>query len=308
MKQQLLDVAIIGGGPAGLSAALTLGRAMKRVAVIDAGRPRNAVTREMHGFLTRDSISPRLFRRMAKEEMGAYPSVSFVEDEVVAVAGADGGFRLETAQGAVYGSRKLLFAVGMKDRPLNIPGLDEAYGISAFICPYCDGWELRERPLVIINRGTDLLHFAPLIAGWSQQLAACTNGPDELTEAGREELRRHSVPVFDSPIRSIDSVEGMVRQVVLEDGNRLPCEGIFFKPRLATGSDLPRMIGCRVAETGTIEVDEAGRTTVPGVYSAGDAASHQHQAMAAAALGLYAATALNHELNSEAWKRAVQRM
>lgn len=303
MNPQLLDAAIIGGGPAGLSAALMLGRARKQVAVFDEGRPRNAVTRETHGFLTRDGVSPGEFRRMAKEQLSEYPSVLLMEDTVMSVAGADGHFQLKTAQGNTFASRKLLFAVGMKDRPLDVPGLAEVYGKSAFVCPYCDGWELRDEPLVIINKGDELMHFAPILSGWTKRFVVCTNGPDELTDAEREELRRHQVPLFDSPIRSIDSSGGMVRQVVLEDGTAVPCTGIFFKPELVTGSDLPRAIGCNVSETGTVLVDDLGKTNVPGVYSAGDVASQRYQAIAAASMGALAAAALNNELNMEAWKR-----
>lgn len=303
MEKPLLDVAIIGGGPAGLNAALVLGRARKNVAVIDEGRPRNAVTREAHGFLTRDGISPSQFRRIAKEEISAYPSVSFVADTAVSIAGTDDHFQIATAQGKTFASKKLLFAVGMKDRPLDIPGLAEVYGKSAFVCPYCDGWELRDEPLVIISKGADVMHFAPLISGWTNRFTICTDGPDELTDAQREELRRHRVPVLESPIRSIDSDDGIVRQVVLEDGTTIPCTGIFFKPELVTGSDLPRVIGCHITESGTVVVDDFGKTNVPGVYSAGDAASRLHQAIAAASMGAFVAAAINNELNMEAWKR-----
>ncbi|WP_400163688.1 NAD(P)/FAD-dependent oxidoreductase [Brevibacillus sp. TJ4] len=301
-QMQTLDVAVIGGGPAGLNAALMLGRARKRVAVIDEGRPRNAVTRETHGFLTRDGVSPSEFRRIAKEEISAYPSVSFVADTVVSIAGVDGDFQIGTAQGTTFASKKLLFAVGMKDRPLGIPGLMEVYGKSAFVCPYCDGWELRDEPLVVINRGAELMHFAPLLSGWTDRFAICTNGPDELTDAQREELKQHQVPVFESKIRSIDSTDGIVRQVVLEDGTTIPCRGIFFKPELVTGSDLPQSIGCHISDTGMVVVDDFGKTNVPGVYSAGDAASRLYQAIAAAANGAFVAAAINNELNMEAWR------
>ncbi|MDF2662755.1 MAG: pyridine nucleotide-disulfide oxidoreductase, class [Paenibacillus sp.] len=303
VDKKLLDVAIIGGGPSGLSAALVLGRARKHVAVIDEGRPRNAVTHETHGFLTRDGISPGEFRRIAKEQIGAYPSVSFVPDMAVSIAGIDGRFQIETERGQTFASKKVLFTVGMKDRPLDIPGLAEVYGKSAFVCPYCDGWELRDQPLVIITKGVELMHFAPLISGWTNRFTVCTNGPDELTDAEREELQRNQVPLFDSPIRHIDSSDGIVRQVVLEDGTTVPCRGIFFKPDLVTGSDLPRAIGCQITETGAVVVDEFGKTNVPGVYSAGDAASRLHQAIAAASLGSFAAAVINNELNAEAWGR-----
>ncbi|WP_127529537.1 NAD(P)/FAD-dependent oxidoreductase [Paenibacillus kobensis] len=301
MENELLDVTIIGGGPGGLNAALVLGRARKKVTIIDEGRPRNAVTREVHGFLTRDKITPHEFRRIAKEEISNYPSVSFVADTVVAITGTDGQFQIETVQGQTFASKKVLFAVGMKDEPLDIPGLKDVYGKSAFVCPYCDGWELRDQPLVIIRRGAELLHFAALISGWTDRFTVCTNGPDELTDTERKELRRHQVPLFDSPIRNIDSSDGIVQQVVLADGTIVPCTGIFFKPELITGSDLPRMIGCSITEWGAVVVDDFGKTNVPGVYSAGDAASRMHQAIAAASMGAFVAAAINNELSIEAW-------
>ncbi|WP_289140290.1 NAD(P)/FAD-dependent oxidoreductase [uncultured Brevibacillus sp.] len=303
MEKQRFDVAIIGGGPAGLNAALVLGRARKKVAVIDEGRPRNAVTREVHGFLTRDGISPSEFRRIAKEEISAYPSVSFVGDTAVSIVGTDGQFQIETEQGQTFASKKVLFTVGMKDRPLDIPGLAEVYGKSAFVCPYCDGWELRDQPLVIITKGAELMHFAPIISGWTNRFTVCTNGPDELTDAEREELQRNQVPLFDSPIRHIDSSHGIVQQVVLEDGTIVPCRGIFFKPELVTGSDLPRTIGCQITEAGEIVVDDFGKTNIPGVYSAGDATSRMHQAIAAASRGALVSAMINNELNTEAWRR-----
>ncbi|WP_141501641.1 NAD(P)/FAD-dependent oxidoreductase [Paenibacillus luteus] len=303
MDKQFLDVAIIGGGPAGLNAALVLGRARKTVAVIDAGRPRNAVTREVHGFLTRDGISPSDFRRIAKEEISAYPAVSFVTDSAVSIVGTDGWFQIETEQGQTFVSKKILFTVGMKDLPPTIPGLAEVYGKSAFVCPFCDGWELRDQPLVIINKGTTLMHLAPLLSGWTNRFTVCTNGPDELTDAEREEFQRNQVPLFDSPIIQIDSSGGIVREVILEDGTTIPCTGIFFKPDLVTGSDLPQMIGCEITEWGGIVVDQFGKTNIPGVFSAGDAASRMHQAIAAASNGAFAAAVITGELNAVAWGR-----
>lgn len=298
-----VDVVIIGGGPAGLSAGLILGRARKQTIVIDEGRPRNAVTREAHGFLTRDGISPSEFRRIAKEQLRVYPSVSQAEDTVVSISGEDRSFLLETATGIKIASKKLLFAVGMKDRKLGIPGLAEVYGKSAFVCPYCDGWELRDQPLVVISRGAALMHFAPLLSGWTKRFVVCTNGPDELSEAERDELRDHHIPLFDTPIRAILSSEGLVNHVVLEDGTEIPCTGIFFKSELVPGTDLPQSLGCRISETGVIDVDEFGKSSVPGVYAAGDASSLMHQSIAAAASGAVAAAAINGELNQEAWQK-----
>lgn len=299
--EQLIDVGIIGGGPAGMSAALVLGRARKSVVLIDEGKPRNRVTRETHGFLTRDGTPPSEFRKVAREQISEYPSVRIVEDSAVKITGADGDFQLTTAQGSSYRCKKLLFAVGMKDVPLDINGLAEVYGKSAFVCPYCDGWELRDQPLVLIVKGARGLHMAKVISGWTSRYILCSNGPDELTDEQREELKQHNVLIYDSPIERIESNEGMVERVVLEDGNLLPCNGIFFAPKLIAGSSLPQDLGCKVTEAGTVIVDAFGKTNVPGVYSAGDAATELYQAITAASMGSLAAVGINTELLMEAW-------
>lgn len=303
MTEQLHDVLIVGGGPAGLNAALVLGRARKDVVLIDEGKPRNMVTRETHGFLTRDGVSPSEFRRIAREQISAYPSVRFVEGTAAAVAGVDGDFRITTGEGTIYRSKKLLFAVGKKDSPLDINGLADVYGKSAFVCPYCDGWELRDQPLVVIAKGAGAVHFAKVIAGWSDRYTICTNGPDELTDEQRQELKEHEIPVFSSPIYRIESNEGMVREVVLEDGEIIPCTGIFFAPKLVSGSVLPAAIGCDINEAGSVVIDAFGKTSVPGVYSAGDAATEMYQAIAAASMGAMSAAAINGELLNERWNR-----
>ncbi|MEK3721918.1 NAD(P)/FAD-dependent oxidoreductase [Paenibacillus sp. FSL H8-0034] len=301
----LHDVGIIGGGPAGLNAALMLGRARKTVVIIDEDRPRNRITHESHGFLTRDGITPSEFRRIAREQVVAYPSVRFVADRAVTIIGSDGDFQITTAQGLAFRVKKLLFATGMKDAPLDIEGLIDVYGSSAFVCPYCDGWELRDQPLVLIANGAKAHHMAKILPGWSRQYTICTNGPDEWTEEQRDELRQHKVPFFDSPIQRIDSQDGKVQQVVLEDGSEIACTGIFFAPTLVPGSDLPEAIGCQITETGAVLVDSLGKTNVPGVYSAGDSASAAYQLIAAAAAGALTAVTINSELLEAAWNNEI---
>ncbi len=299
-----LDAAIIGGGPAGLSAALVLGRARKNVIVIDEGRPRNRVTRESHGFLTRDGIAPAEFRRVAREQIEAYPTVRFLEEAATAATGVDGDFRVATASGEIVRAKKLLFASGKRDVPIHIPGLQEVYGKSAFVCPYCDGWELRDRPLVLIVSGAKALHLAKTISGWSGRFVILTNGQDDWAADQRAELDRRGIPTFDSPIREIESVEGMVRHVALEDGTIVPCAGIFFAPTLAAGSELPRSLGCRMTESGSVLADAFGKTNVPGVYAAGDAATELYQIALAVSMGSLTGVGINSELLEEAWNAA----
>ncbi|WP_239616539.1 NAD(P)/FAD-dependent oxidoreductase [Cohnella mopanensis] len=298
---KIMDVGIIGGGPAGMNAALVLGRARKSVIVIDEGRPRNRVTKETHGFLTRDGVSPGEFRRVAREQIDAYPSVRFEEDTAVSVSGTDGDFLIATAQGTTYRCRKLLFAVGKRDLPLDIHGLDDVYGKSAFVCPYCDGWELRDQMLVLIAKGARAVHMAMMLSGWTDKYIICTDGPDDMTDEQREELKQHHIPLYDTRIQTIESSDGMVKRVLLEDGTQLSCAGIFFAPKLVAGSELPEAIGCKVTEAGSVVVDLFGKTNVPGIYSAGDAATEFNQAITAASMGSLAAVGINTELLTEAW-------
>ncbi|PYE50305.1 NAD(P)/FAD-dependent oxidoreductase [Paenibacillus barcinonensis] len=300
-NQDQFDVVIVGGGPAGLNAALVLGRARKHVLVIDNQKPRNWVTRETHGFLTRDGVSPQQFREYAAEDIKAYPSVQFTSDTVIKMNGKDGAFIVKTAEDKAYYARKILFAVGKRDQPLHIDGLSEVYGKSAFVCPYCDGWELQDQKLVMIMSAEKALYMAKLIAGWTKNYVLCTNGDVTLPEEQMLELSRHGVQVYEAPIHSILSQEGMVRAVELEDGTLISCTGIFFQPKLQAGSEVPMGLGCEVTDSGTIVVDAQGKTSVPGVFSAGDAASELYQAITAASLGSLTAVSINNELNFEAW-------
>lgn len=301
--EELIDVGIIGGGPAGLSAALVLGRARKTVVVIDEGTPRNGVTRESHGFLSRDGVSPFELRRIAREQIAAYPTVRFAEDRAVGAGGRSGDFRLTTRSGETYRCRKLLFATGMKDLPLDIEGLTDVYGRSAFVCPYCDGWELRDKPLVLIVRGHRAIHLATTVAGWTDRIAVCTNGPDELDEMQREAFRLRNIPLYDAPIARIASRDGIAERVVLADGTEIACEGLFFAPLLGPGTDLPRALGCDVTELGIMRVDAFGKSNVRGVFGAGDAATEFFQIATAASMGAMAGVGINGELLAEAWER-----
>ncbi|MFC3804222.1 NAD(P)/FAD-dependent oxidoreductase [Cohnella sp. GCM10012308] len=301
--ETLFDAAIIGGGPAGLNAALVLGRARKNVILIDEGLPRNRVTHESHGFLTRDGIKPDEFRRIAVEQIRAYPSVRFSADIAVDIAGADGDFKVSAKGGDIYRAKKLLLAVGKKDRLPEIEGLTDVYGKSAFVCPYCDGWELRDRRLAVIAKGERAFHFAKTILGWSERITLCTDGPDELTDAQREELRVRGIPLFDARIRRIVSEDGLVSKVELEEGAAVACTGIFFAPTLVPGSDLPRALGCELTPTGSIAAtDVLGKSSVPGVFVAGDIATELNQLIQAAAMGAMAGAGINAELLAEAWE------
>jgi len=295
-----IDVIIIGGGPAGMSAALVLGRARRHVLVIDEALPRNRVTHESHGFLTRDGIAPAEFRQIAREQILAYPSVSFVQETVMNVTGTDGHFEVTTSSGTTYQSAKIIFATGMKDAPLEIKGLQDVYGKSAFVCPYCDGWEMQDRPTAILA-GEHTLHLTRTLSGWSSDLIVFTDGnprPDEEVE----QLSSRGIPVYDAKVREILSENGKVSAILLEDGTEVPRTAIFFAPKLISGSDLPQKLGCTMTDFGAMQVDEMGRSNIPGVFGTGDSASRMYQIAAAVSSGSLVGVMINSEFLEREWE------
>ncbi|NGZ74569.1 NAD(P)/FAD-dependent oxidoreductase [Saccharibacillus alkalitolerans] len=298
------DVIIIGGGPAGMSAALVLGRARRSVLVIDEALPRHRVTRESHGFLTRDGVAPAELRKAAREQIAAYPGVAFIEDSAVEAEGVDGDFRVTTAGGTIYRSRKLLFAAGMKDLPMDLEGLEDVYGKSAYVCPYCDGWEMQDRPIAVIA-GKHTLHLTRTVAGWTDDVAVFMNGTD-LPEEDRAQIQSRGIPIYEKPIARIESEKGETSAIVLSDGTKIARTAVFFAPRLAPGSELPAQFGCAVMESGAMIVDETGRSNVPGVFGAGDGASQKYQVAAAVAAGSAAGAGINFELLDLDWERKAE--
>ncbi|MTH53420.1 FAD-binding protein [Bacillus mangrovi] len=304
MSDKNLDVTIIGGGAAGLNAALVLGRARRKVLVIDEERPRNRVTRESHGFLTQDGISPSEFRRTAKEQILKYPSVSFVSGIVDGVTGVDGDFRVHTGSGDAFRSRKVLFATGMKDVVPDIEGLAEVYGTSAFVCPFCDGWELRDKKVCVIGTNEKVFHLVKVLTGWTKHITLLTNGMDILTADQLLELEQHQVPANQDTIKCIESVNGFVKKITLRTDEAIECEGIFFTPNLVQATSIPESLGCKMTNDGpfaAIAADQMGRTNVKGIFSAGDASTTFHQLIYAASSGAIAAVTIQLELNEEEW-------
>jgi thioredoxin reductase len=296
-----VDVLIVGGGPAGLNAALVLGGARRSVVVVDEELARNRVTLQTHGFLTRDGTSPGELRKIATEQLKTYPSVTVLYDTVTDITGKNGAFTAQTTQGIIITSKKVIFATGMKDLFPAIDGLAETYGKSTFACPYCDGWDLRDQQLILIVRSPRILPVSKLIKGWTPTFYVCTNGPDEIGEQVRAELAQHELPLHESPIARVESEDGQVSSVLLEDGTQLPCTGIFWVPNLVQGTSLPEKLGCRLTATGILAIDSNGCTTVPGVFAAGDNSRDGHQLIYAASAGATAAISINGNLAEEVW-------
>jgi thioredoxin reductase len=294
----MYDVIIIGAGPAGLSAALILGRCRRRVLICDSDLPRNAVSGALHGFLTRDGIDPLELRRLAREDLRNYPNVEFRQVEATDVSRTEDGFQVGLADGAGVSSRMLLIATGVIDILPEIPGIRQLYGRSVFHCPYCDGWEMRDRPLAVYGREDGGVEFALEMIGWSRDVVLCTDGWNP-SPAERERLERNGVQIRREAIAGLEGRGGELTAVIFRSGPPLPRQALFFRPAQCQRSPLAEMLGCRVTDGGVVETGSLQGSEVPGLYLAGDASRSVQLAVVAAAEGAEAAFAINTALLQE---------
>jgi thioredoxin reductase len=299
-EPRLYDIIIVGAGPAGLSAALILGRCRRSVLLCDSGRQRNAAATELHGYLTRDGISPREFLSIGRQELRRYDSVEVRDVEVTEASCADDRrFDVTLRSGERVRSRKLLIATGVVD---NLPGIDgfrELYGRSVFHCPYCDGWEVRDRPLAVYGRGQRGLGLSLELTLWSPDIVLCTDGPSELADDERARLERNGVAVRESRVVRLEGREGRLEVVVFDDGERLGRHALFFTTGQSQRSDLSVRLGCHFNEKGTVRTGKYETTHLPGLYVAGDASRAVQWVVVAAAEGAEAAFAINTDLIKE---------
>jgi len=296
--KRLFDCAIIGGGPAGLNAALVLGRARRNTILFDNNRPRNAVTQESHGFITRDGIKPQEFREIAHKEIDKYPSVLYEKEEVTLITKKNQLFELVASNNELYQSKTIIISTGLRDVLPDIENISDYYGKSLFNCPYCDGWELRDKPLaVIIEEQTQGFHFIQTIYNWSKDLIVCTNGKPILIPEQKRLIHNKGIKIIESKIKNFEGKNGQMEKIHFENGESIIRKGGFVLPQPIQASDFAKKLGCEYNSSGGISVDFYGRTNVPGVYAAGDASVFAPaQLIIAAADGLKAAAGVNREL------------
>ncbi len=293
----LFDCAIIGGGPAGLTAALVLGRAKRNIVMFDDNQPRNAVTEESHGFLTRDGVKPDEFRKIAHQEISKYSSVEIRQSRITSMSNHGHSFELLENNDTVFQAKTIILATGLKETLPPIDGIHDLYGKSLFNCPYCDGWELRDRPLVVISEGPHTFHMVKNIWNWSRDLLVCTNGHSVLIEEQQETFSRNKIRVNESPITTLVGKNGMLERVIFATGEESAREGGFVAPQWFQASSFGQMLGCEMNAMGGSVTDNFGRTTVKGVYAAGDAANvAPSQLILASAQGSMAAAGVNTDL------------
>ena len=290
------DCIIVGAGPAGLSAALMLGRCRRRVLVCEAGEPRNARSKGLHNYLTRDGTAPLEFLRLARKEAEEYPTIEFLPAEVKDARRTSDGFTVVLADRTELGTRKLLLATGVADDLPDIDGLGPLYGTSVHHCPYCDGWEWRDQPIAIFGRGEEGSALALALTVWSDDLVLCTDGPDGLTRAQREQLERVGIKVREDEVVRLEGQRGWLSRIIFAEGEPLPRRAFFLSPAQHQRSDLALRLGCRFTEKGAVNTGSCEATDVPGLYVAGDASKDAQFVIVAAAEGAEAGMAINKAL------------
>lgn len=295
----MLDAVIIGGGAAGLTAALYLGRFRRRVVVLDTGTQANRVSHAAHGFFTRDGTPPTELIQIGQAQLRPYETVSLQMRAVTAITPDEGYFRITLDNGSGLTTRKVLLATGLKDTLPAIVGIEQFWGTSVLHCPYCDGWECRDQPIAIVNDGTSALHVAKLLRVLTDDVILCTHGSALLSEADRASLQGYGVQVIDTPIHHLEGDHGQVQGIVFTDDRKIARTAIFAQLTSTQQAPFAVDLGCKMSAQNLVEVDELGHTSVPGVYAAGDLATRMRQVAVAVAQGAAAAMGINSDLIAE---------
>jgi thioredoxin reductase len=287
---QRFDAIVVGGGPAGLAAATWLARYRRRTLVIDAGEHRNRMVTRTHGYLTRDGAAPRELLETACADLDEYDHIERVSARVTDITGSIGRFRVTTDDGETHRARRIVLATGVVDELPKVGGVDEHYGESLFHCPSCDGFEARDRDIVVLGWNEHVCGFALTLLDWARSITLVTDGHRfEGDNDQRELLAVNGITVVEQGARELVGTRGDLRAVRLADGSDVPAQLVFFSIAHHVRNELARSLGCELADAGCVQVDEHGGTTVPGVFAAGDLVPGYQLVQVAAAKGTTAA-------------------
>jgi thioredoxin reductase len=297
------DCVVVGGGAAGLSAALTLGRARRKTLLIDAGEPSNSSADGMGGMLGFDGNPPQDLYSKGRAELAKYPSIEFRAARVTSASTGEHGFELHLDDGSSEASSKLLLAMGTDYRPPQLPGVEERWGRSVFHCPFCHGWEVRDRPLGVLDSSGRGVERALLLRFWSDDVTLFTDGPADIEPRDQERLAAAGVRLEERSVERLEGPDHSLKAVVFSDGDSRVCEGLLVVAPMHQRSSLAEQLGAKVKDDGpieAIEVDPMFRTSVPGLFAAGDVSATAPPSVAVAiAAGSTAAKAIVHDLVTE---------
>lgn len=298
-NQEHYDVVIIGGSYAGLSAALALGRAIRKVLVIDSGAPCNRQTPHSHNFLTRDGDTPAAIAAMGKAEVMQYPTVNFMNGLVTAVKGENNHFEVFIGTEKSIHARKLIFSTGVKDQMPDIPGFANCWGISVIHCPYCHGYEYKDQVTGILANGDTAIEMASLIHNWTKKLTVFTNGKSQLTAEQLQKLLALNISVIEKTFHELQHTSGHLDHIVFSDGSHYVLDALYARLPFEQHFAGAQQMGCDINAQGYIQVDEFQKTNIAGIYAAGDNTTRFRAVSAAVAAGGKAGAFVNHELIAE---------
>lgn len=300
-RRKQFDVIIIGGSYSGLAAGMALGRALRKVLIIDSGDPCNKQTPHSHNFLTQDGTTPAEIARQARAQVMKYSTIEFVNDLVSSASKNEKGFEVRTTSGNIYKASKVILATGIKDILPDIPGFAESWGISVLHCPYCHGYEVKGQKTGILANGDVAFEVSTLISNWTADLTLYTNGPITLNPQQRLKLSQHSINIVGAEIERLEHTDGYIRNIVFKDGTKSPVSAIYSRLPFKQHTTIPQEMGCELTNDGYIKIDTAQRTTVHGVYACGDNTTRMRTVANAVSMGTTTGLMVNKELIEESF-------
>ncbi|MDF2932382.1 MAG: NAD(P)/FAD-dependent oxidoreductase [Chryseobacterium sp.] len=295
-ENTLFDIIIIGGSYAGLSAAMSLGRSLRKTLVIDNGKPCNQQTPHSHNFLTQDGSSPSEISTLAKNQVREYETVEFYNGIAVSAKKTDSGFEVITENGEKFNSKKLITATGITDEIPDIKGFKESWGISLIHCPYCHGYEYRGKKTGIIANGDKALHISSLVKNLTNDVTIITRGKANFTDDQLEKLTRNNIEIIETEITELKHENGIVRSLVFQDGKEINFDAVYGAFPFHQHSDIPEKLGCELTDFGHIKTDQFQKTNVPGLFVCGDNSSMMRAVSNAVMTGNVAGAMTNMEL------------
>ena len=293
------EVIIVGGSYAGLSAAMALGRSLRKVLIIDSGLPCNRQTPHSHNFITHDGEKPGVIAGKAKEQVLRYKTVTFLNGLAVRGEKSGNGFVITTQKWEEFEAKKLIFATGIKDSMPEIKGFKECWGISVVHCPYCHGYELKGKKTGILANGGRAFHLASLVNNLTDNITLLASRKADLKPEQKEKLDKHSIKIVETEVSEIEHENGQVKNVMFKDGSRMELDGVYAAVPFTQHSEIPAALGCKLTEPGYIEVDHFQKTTVEGVYACGDNSAMMRSVANAVYAGNLTGAMVNKELTDE---------
>lgn len=293
------DVIIVGGSYSGLSAAMALGRLLKFVLIIDSGLPCNRQTPHSHNFITQDGQTPLAIANKAKEQVLAYQTVSFYQGLAVSGKKTLNGFEITTDLNNTFSSKKLIFATGIKDIMPDIKEIEACWGISVIHCPFCHGYEFKDKKTAILANSDKAVHMASLVGNLTKDITVLTNASADFTIEQREKLAKNHITIIETPITAVKHEKGYLESVVFKDDSKLDVQAMYAAVAFKQHCPIPKDLGCELTETGYIKVDAFQKTSIDGVYACGDNTSMFRSVSAAVASGSMAGAMVVKELTEE---------